>query len=454
MRHGVVAYAAAFALAAAIFLLFPNIDLWASGLFYRPESRFFLGDWAPVRAIYRGVPHVVELVVIAVPALCLVALWRRRKVAGLDIRAAAFLLLSLALGPGLLVNAVLKDHWGRARPAQVTEFAGTQHFTPALVPADQCVRNCSFPAGHPAIGFYLVSFAFLVGDAKRRRIAEAAAIATGALIGLARMAQGGHFLSDVVFSGLLVYGTSWLLYRAIILHDALRPLLERPRLLAGLLATVLAVSLAMAFVDRPVARFFHDGDPRIHALFALITKFGLSDAYLIVSSLLFVALRISAARTRDAARAPSLLLNAYRALFIFVVVAASGILTDVVKVICGRARPKLLFGDNIYGFTWGATQADYWSFPSGHATTAAALAAALFLLWPRGLPLYVVAALLVMASRIILDAHYTSDVIAGAAIGIATAWAAWLVFAQTGLRLHAGAPRPAETPAQRYPLKP
>jgi len=214
------------------------------------------------------------------------------------------------------------------------------------------------------------------------------------------------------------------------------------------------VALAMAFVDRPVARFFHDGDPRIHAFFAFITKFGLSDAYLIVSSLLFVALRIAAVRTRDAARAPSLLLTAYRALFIFVVVAASGILTDVIKVICGRARPKLLFADNIYGFTWGATQADYWSFPSGHATTAAALAAALFLLWPRGLPLYVVAALLVMASRIILDAHYTSDVIAGAAIGIATAWATSLVFAQTGLRLRGGVPGPGEAPAQRYPLKP
>lgn len=454
MSRGVAAYAAAVALAAAIFLLFPGIDLWASGLFYRPERHFFLGDWAPVRVIYRGVPYIVELVVIAVPALCLLALWRRRSVAALDIRAAAFLLLSLALGPGLLVNAVLKDHWGRARPAQVTEFAGTQHFTPALIPADQCARNCSFPAGHPAIGFYLVSFAFLVRNPRRRRVAEGAAIAAGALIGLARIAQGGHFLSDVVFSGLLVYGTSWLLYRAIMVHDALRPLLERPRLLAALFGTVLAVALSMAFVDRPVARFFHDGDARVHRVFAIITKFGLSDGYLIVSSLLFLGLRVAAARMHDTTRAPRLLLNAYRALFVFVVVAGSGIVTDVVKVICGRARPKLLFADNFYGFTWGATQADYWSFPSGHATTAAALATALFLLWPRGLPLYVVAALLVMASRIILDAHYASDVIAGAAIGVATAWAAWLVFAQTGLRLRAGAPGPAAKPAQRYPLKP
>ncbi len=52
MSRGVAAYAAALALVAAIFLLFPGIDLWASGLFYRPESRFFLADWAPVRGIY------------------------------------------------------------------------------------------------------------------------------------------------------------------------------------------------------------------------------------------------------------------------------------------------------------------------------------------------------------------------------------------------------------------
>ena len=454
MSRGLAAYTAVLALAAAIFLLFPGIDLWTSGLFYRPESRFFLADWAPVRGIYRGVPYIVELVSIGVPALFLLSLLRGRSFGQLDLRAAAFLLLSLALGPGLLVNAVLKDHWGRARPAQVAEFAGAQHFTPALTPADQCARNCSFPAGHPAIGFYLVSFAFLVRDPRRRRIAEGATMATGALIGVARMAQGGHFLSDVVFSGLLVYATSWLLYRAIIVHDALRPLLQRPRLLAWVLGTVLAAAVSIAFVDRPVARFFHDGDPRMHAIFAFITKFGLSGGYLIVSGLLFVALRVAAAKRRDAVRARQLLLNAYRALFVFVAVIASGLATDLIKVICGRARPKLLFSDDLYGFVWGATQADYWSFPSGHATTIAASATALFLLWPRGLPLYVVAALLVMASRVALDAHYVSDVIVGAAIGAATAWAAWLVFARAGLPLRAAEPVPADAPAQRYPLKP
>src|SRR5260221_1869859 len=454
MSRGVAAYAAALAVVATIFLLLPGIDLWASGLFYRPESRFFLADWAPVRGIYRAVPYIVELVAIGVPALLLVSLLRGRSFGQLDIRAAAFLLLSLALGPGLLVNAALKDHWGRARPAQVTEFAGPQHFTPVLIPADQCARNCSFPAGHPAMGFYLVSFAFLVRDPRRRRIAEGAVIAAGALLGVARMAQGGHFLSDVVFSGFLVYATSWLLYRAIVAPGGLGPVLRRPGLLAWVLSRLSAAAVSMAFVDRPVARFFHDGDARVHAAFAFITKFGLSGGYLIASGLLFVGLRVAAAKVRDAVRARRLLLNACRALFVFFTVAASGLAADLIKVICGRARPKLLFSDDVYGFVWGATQADYWSFPSGHATTISALATALFLFWPRGLLLYVAAALLVMASRVVLDAHYVSDVIVGAAIGGAVAWAAWLAFARAGLPPRAGGPDPADAPAQRYPPKP
>jgi lipid A 4'-phosphatase len=195
-RRAMIVYGAAFAIAAALFSLFPGIDLWASGLFYHPGPGFFLGDWWPIRAIYTAVPHVTEAMVVGVPALFFLGLLRRRPIWRIDGRAAVFLLLALALGPGLLVNTVLKDHWGRARPSQVTTFAGTQHFTPALLPSDQCARNCSFPAGHPAIGFSLVSFAFLVRVPQRRRLAVSAAVMAGAVIGAARMAQGGHFLSD------------------------------------------------------------------------------------------------------------------------------------------------------------------------------------------------------------------------------------------------------------------
>jgi lipid A 4'-phosphatase len=455
MGRAVGTYVAALALTAAFFLVFPGVDLWASGLFYRPDAGFFLAQWGPVRAIYAGVFYLTDAIVVGVIALYLASLLRGRPVARIDGRAAAFLLLALGLGPGLLVNTVLKDHWGRARPSQVTEFGGSKPFTPAPLPAANCRRNCSFPAGHPAIGFYLVSFAFLVRDRRRRRAAEAAAIAAGAVIGLARLVQGGHFLSDVVFSGLLVSGVSWLLYRVLLGEGRLARRLGAigpPRRWAlPALALLLVVLLSIAFVDRPVARFFHDSNPTLRAVFQFITQFGLSKGYLAISATLFAAFGLAAYAARDQRLAALMAFWARRALFVFVAVAGAGLVADIIKLIFGRARPKLLFAQGFYGFTWGADQADYWSFPSGHTTTVAALAVALYLLWPRGLALYLVVAVLVAASRIIITAHYLSDVLMGAAIGAAVAWASWRGFARAGL----GLSRPDRQPApERYPSKP
>lgn len=461
MRRIAAAYIAALALAAALFLLFPGIDLWAAGFFYRADSGFFLGNVWPVHAVYVGVPYLTDTIVIGVSALYLLSLRRGRAAAGVDGRVALYLLLALALGPGLTVNAVLKDHWGRARPSQVEAFGGSREFTPAPLPADQCPRNCSFPAGHPAMGFYLVSLALLVRERRRRRVAVGAALAAGAAIGAARMAQGGHFLSDVVFSGLIVAGISHGLYRMIVADDRLAAWAARlrPSRAAALpaLGLLLLLLLSMTFLDRPVARFFHDGDPRLHDVFQFVTQFGLAKGYLIITALAFAGLRLAAPAIRNAERRSAVRRNALRALFLFAVLASTGIVADIAKMIFGRARPKLLFSDGIYGFAWGATRPDYWSFPSGHANNIAALAMALTLLWPRGIPLYMAAALLVAASRVIIDAHYASDVLAGAALGGGGAWLVWQIFDRYGIVLRAPPSQPLGASAgvqETYPLKP
>jgi len=447
----VAAYAAALGLAAGLFLLFPGIDLWAAGLFYRADGGFFLAETWPVRAIYIGVFYLTDAVAIGVPALYLLSLWRGRPVARIDGRTAAFLLLALALGPGLVVNTLLKDHWGRARPSQIQEFGGTHRFSPAPLPADQCARNCSFPAGHPAMGFYLVSFALLVAERRRRRLAVAAAVATGAVVGLARMAQGGHFLSDVVFSGLIVVGISVLLHRAILANDRLARWATRirpaPALALPALAVLLALPVSIVFADRPLAYLAHGSDPALRHAFGFITQFGLAKGYLVIAAALALALWLAALGARESPTRAMLRRQAQRALFVLLAVAAAGLAADLVKLIAGRARPKLLFADGIYGFTWGASQADYWSFPSGHAATVAALALALYLLWPRGAALYAAAALLVAASRVIIGAHYLSDVIAGAAIGAGVAWLVWQGFARRGIALAATAAQPAAAAA-------
>jgi lipid A 4'-phosphatase len=122
-----------------------------------------------------------------------------------------FLLFTLLLGPGIIVHYGFKDHWGRARPVQVQEFGGMKTFSPALLPSNQCEENCSLPSGHAAIGFYFLSLAFVL-KGRRKILSNSIGVVAGLGIGLVRILQGGHFLSDVLFSGVVVYVTAYLLH--------------------------------------------------------------------------------------------------------------------------------------------------------------------------------------------------------------------------------------------------
>jgi membrane-associated phospholipid phosphatase len=104
-------------------------------------------------------------------------------------------------------------------------------------------------------------------------------------------------------------------------------------------------------------------------------------------------------------------------------------------VIFGRTRPKLLYSAHLYAFTWISFSPDHWSFPSGHAVTATAVAASLFLLWPRHVLVYVLFAAIVAASRLIVGEHYLSDVVAGAFIGLASTRGVARLFARGGIDL-------------------
>ncbi len=421
------------ALVAALFLAAPGIDLVASQLFYDGAQGFYLADWAPVWVIEGTVPWIVRtMIVLAVIAAAWLVLLRR-PLWRLDRKTLMFLVAAVALGPGLIVNTVLKDHWGRARPSQVAEFGGARQFTAAPLPAAQCERNCAFVSGHAALGFSLVSFALLLPFGGRRKTAIAAALGFGALVGLARIVGGRHFLSDVVYAGLIVLATSWLLYQWIIVRDVFASPAARRVYQAfgygsppgsaariGMWGAGIALIeiVAIGWLDRPVASYFREAGTVWRPFFGPIGSLGLAMPYLIVFGIAFAALRWGgnlpsfepwAAQMRAAARIPALL---------FAGIAVSGILVDILKVIVGRPRPKLLFSSGTYEFSWIGLSADHWSFPSGHAATAAALATALWCLWPQPVLFYVIGAALIAASRIVMGAHYLSDVIMGAFIGV------------------------------------
>lgn len=175
---------------------FPPIDLATTAAFHRPGEGFYLGDRLPLRLIYQGTYWYVKAVIFLLlaslawawlPASKWDPAWRGRI---------GFLVLSLAIGPGLITHTLFKDHWGRPRPEHLAEFGGHLHYVPPLVPSTQCDRNCSFPSGHAAAAFWLISGAWVWTH--RRRQWLAAGLALGSIVGLTRIAQGGHFLSDIL----------------------------------------------------------------------------------------------------------------------------------------------------------------------------------------------------------------------------------------------------------------
>jgi membrane-associated PAP2 superfamily phosphatase len=122
-----------------------------------------------------------------------------------------FLVSTLALGPGLLVNVGLKDHWGRARPIDVTQFGGDQHFVAWWDPRGDCPGNCSFVSGDVSGTVWTIAPAALVPP-QWRALAYGAALALGAGMAALRLVSGAHFFSDVIFAGVFTFLIVWVVH--------------------------------------------------------------------------------------------------------------------------------------------------------------------------------------------------------------------------------------------------
>lgn len=201
-------------LLAGSFVVWPGLDLAVSGLFADGTRGFFWRDAPWLLAFEKMAWLGSRLLGAGFLVALLFALWRRGPCVGLGARGWAFLLLGLLIGPGLVANVVLKDNWGRARPRDVAAFGGTASFTPALLPATQCAKNCSFVAGDAAFGFFLSAAGYVVRASRRRRVFWSG-MAAGLVFGGARVALGAHFPSDVLFAGIFMLATLAALHAAL-----------------------------------------------------------------------------------------------------------------------------------------------------------------------------------------------------------------------------------------------
>jgi membrane-associated PAP2 superfamily phosphatase len=205
----------ALAIGAAVGLLFgfyPQLDLKISALFFDPaREKLWAGITYPFWLMRTSASWLIALV--AAPAFVSLAvkLVFPQRPALLPGRAGMLMIVTLALGPGLVVNDIFKDHWGRPRPIDVTVFSGTDPFLPWWDPRGNCPKNCSFVAGEPSGAFWTLAPAALVPP-PWRMLATGAALVFGMAVGLLRIAAGGHFFSDVAFSGVFTFFVIWLVH--------------------------------------------------------------------------------------------------------------------------------------------------------------------------------------------------------------------------------------------------
>jgi membrane-associated phospholipid phosphatase len=167
----------------------------------------------------------------------------------------------------------------------------------------------------------------------------------------------------------------------------------------------------------------------------ILTDFGKDEYVLGTLAALLVVIAIAASAMRGIQR--SLLLGlGTRLQFIFCAVLFPVLVGEVIKWVVGRGRPFV--GSDVFHFSHFDGSGAYSSFPSGHSTTAWALAFAVAAVWPRTRGPMIVYAVIIIATRLVLLAHHPSDVVAGALLGVIGAMCVryWFAARKLGFAIH------------------
>jgi lipid A 4'-phosphatase len=184
-----------FLIASLLLAQFPGIDIQISRVFFDkgfPLKQQWWQAWCR-----EGMTYFLWLSMACVVALYALNRLSKRNLYGVDAKKVCYLFLVLILGAGLIVNVILKDNFGRARPRDVEEFGGSKHFTAAFVVSRECDTNCSFSSGEGAAAFFSLALAMAFS---RRRAMFVAGIGLGSFVSFSRVAAGAHFFSDAVVS--------------------------------------------------------------------------------------------------------------------------------------------------------------------------------------------------------------------------------------------------------------
>ena len=194
-----------------VFGLFPQLDIAITRLFYEAGHGFAFASHTTLMLLRDVSMLIVGLLVAPAAAAVVAKLVQPSQRLLIPGRAAVFLIVTVLLGPLLISNIILKDSWGRPRPRDTVTFGGTATFVPWWDPRGICADNCSFVAGEASGAFWTMAPAVLAPP-QWRPLAYGAALAFGTAVGFLRIGFGGHFISDVVFAGVITFLIIWLVH--------------------------------------------------------------------------------------------------------------------------------------------------------------------------------------------------------------------------------------------------
>ena len=194
-----------FGVAATAALQSTGWDLAWSDRFYLAGSAhegWFLGRDQPWAFLYDYGEYPTWILGALALVLCVLA--KLGKTPRSYLKPSLVVILTAILGPGLLVNGILKPNWGRPRPSEIAGMGGDREYRRVWEPQGPG-QGRSFTCGHCAMAYAVSSVAaFYPLHPVIAVIGLTGGLAFGTVTGIARLVQGGHFPTDIVWSGVLV----------------------------------------------------------------------------------------------------------------------------------------------------------------------------------------------------------------------------------------------------------
>lgn len=200
-----------------------------------------------------------------------------------------------------------------------------------------------------------------------------------------------------------------------------------------LAAVALLILALVSLADPATSRFVVDMTAPARPFFEWLTRFGESDWILIPALVLFAISAVPALfMPRGGLPRRALWENAQIFAFIFVAIGLPGLVATLLKRLIGRARPPVYDAGGQFSFQPVWNDYFYQAFPSGHATTSFGLAFVIGFLSPRWFPAALAIGLAIAFSRVAVQAHSVSDILAGMIVGTFGAYLIRNIFADRG----------------------